>query len=321
VSEYPDIQAIRSASELIAPYIHTTPVMQSRSLDELAGHRLLFKCENFQRTGAFKMRGAMNAILNLPESAASRGVITHSSGNHAAALAKAAAIVGVACHIVMPEDAPVIKQDAVRDYGATITFCQPSMAAREETVERLIQAQGMHLVHPYDDAAVIAGQGTATLEFLQQVQAFDALLVPVGGGGLISGAAIVLDALKKDIDVIGVEPEQADDACRSLQDGIRYPATGRATVADGLRAGIGKMNFNIMQRLVHQVVTVTEDEIRQAMQLIWERLKIVVEPSAAVPFAAVIANRLPSHYKTLGLIISGGNIDTAALVQGLPEVV
>ncbi|TNG02128.1 MAG: pyridoxal-phosphate dependent enzyme [Gammaproteobacteria bacterium] len=321
MSEYPDIQAVRKAYQQIKPYIHVTPVMHSQSLDDLSGCQVIFKCENFQRTGAFKMRGAMNAVLNLPDTEAGNGVITHSSGNHAAALARAAGIDGIPCHIVMPDDAPSIKQSAVTAYGAKITFCEPSMSARETTVNRLIDEIGMHLVHPYDDHDVIAGQGTVTLEFLQQVQSLDALLVPVGGGGLISGAAIVAHAQNANIDVIGVEPEQVDDACRSLRDGIRYPATGKPTIADGLRAGIGEMNFTIVQQHVRQIVTVSEEEIVQALKLIWERLKIVIEPSAAVPFAALISSKIPQNYKTVGVILSGGNIDTVGLVDSLPKVV
>lgn len=309
MSDLPTIESVRNAAARISAYIHHTPVLSSHSINELAGCSLFFKCENFQRSGAFKMRGAMNALLSLDQRQRDNGVITHSSGNHGGALALAAKILGIACHVVMPDDAPACKLQAVKAYGAEITRCEPGMPAREAATAAAMAERPLTLIHPFDDLHVIAGQGTAMLEFFGQTDALQAIVLPVGGGGLIAGSSIVVQALQPDIPLIGVEPEVVDEAKRSLETGVRQPATGAKTLADGLQAGIGALNFKILQSSVRAIVTVTEDEIRQAMRLIWERMKIVVEPSSAVPLAAIVARKLPLQADRIGVILTGGNVD------------
>lgn len=305
----PDLSAVEQAAAVIEPLIHHTPVIESQSLNDMLGCQLYFKCENFQRTGSFKLRGASNAIADVASQSGVSGVITHSSGNHAAALACAARHYGIDCEIVMPGDAPQFKQQAVRNYGGHITLCEPGMPARQATTAELMEENpGLHLVHPYDDPRVIAGQGTATLEFIDQVDSLDLLLLPVGGGGLISGASIVLQARRPDTRLVGVEPAVVDEARRSLADGQRHPATGGQTIADGLQAGVGELNFAIIQQGVETIVSVSEQQIRSALRMILERLKVVVEPSAAVTLAALMAGEIELAGQHVGIILSGGNI-------------
>jgi threonine dehydratase len=300
---------IEQARVRIAGKVHLTPVLTSATLDALAGARLFFKCENLQKCGAFKARGATNAVFALPESAARRGVATHSSGNHAAALARAAHLRGVRAYVVMPENTAAPKRAAVARYGAEITWCAPTLAARESTVREVIAATGATLVHPYDDLAVMAGQGTAAMELLEQVPDLEVLLCPVGGGGLLSGTAVAAKALKAGIRVVGVEPAGADDAARSLRAGHIIPSTDPVTIADGLRSSLGERPFAEIRRRVDDIVTVSEEAIVTAMRRLWEVLKIVVEPSGAVPYAALLAPGAPLRATRIGIVLSGGNVD------------
>ncbi|MBI1738051.1 MAG: pyridoxal-phosphate dependent enzyme, partial [Acidobacteria bacterium] len=277
--DLPDLETIREARCRIAPHIHRTPVLTCASLDEMAGARLYFKCENFQKCGAFKIRGAANAIALLSEEEARRGVVTHSSGNHAAALSLAARARGATAWIVMPSNAPAIKKTAVQAYGGRITECAPTMAAREAAAREIIERTGAVMVHPYNDARIIAGQGTAALEFLEQVPDLDFILAPVSGGGLLSGTAIAAKSLRPQIRVIGCEPKNADDACRSLASGRIEPMEHPDTIADGLRASLCKLTFAVIRERVDEVALASEEEIVEAMRHVWERMKIIIEPS------------------------------------------
>jgi threonine dehydratase len=308
---YPDLtlERVREAHARIRPHIVRTPVLTSRTLDALAGARLFFKCENFQNVGAFKARGATNAVLMLPEALAARGVATHSSGNHAAALARAARIRGIQAHIVMPTNAPTVKRAAVERYGGRIVDCEPTLEARETTAARVLAATGATFVHPYDDASVMAGQGTAALELLEDVGELDALVCPVGGGGLLAGTAVTAKALAPGIQIIAAEPLLADDAARSFAAGRLIPLEHTSTIADGLRTSLSEATFAVMRRHVDAVLTVDEDAIVAAMRQIWEILKIVVEPSGSVPYAAVLGAAQRFHGRRVGVILSGGNLD------------
>jgi threonine dehydratase len=304
--------AVRSAHERIAPYVHRTPVLTSKALDRAADARLFFKAENFQKTGAFKARGATNAVLELP--ASTQGVVTHSSGNHGAALARAAALRGLVAHIVMPQNAPTAKQAAVRGYGGLIAICEPTLAAREATAAEIIAATGAVLIHPYNDLAVMAGQGTASLELLQDVPELDLLVVPVGGGGLLSGTAVAAKGVRPGVRVVGAEPSGADDAFRSFHSGVLMPPPAAQTIADGLRGALGEHTFAVIRSQVDDIVTVSENEIIAALRLVWERMKIIIEPSAAVPVAAVLSGRIAFTADTrIGIILSGGNVDLDSL--------
>ncbi|MBN2430805.1 MAG: pyridoxal-phosphate dependent enzyme [Acidobacteria bacterium] len=305
----PTIRHIREAARRIAPHINRTPVLTSASLDGMTGCRLFFKCENLQKVGAFKFRGACHAVSLLDDARAARGVATHSSGNHAAALALAARIRHIPSCIVMPENAPGVKKRAVAGYGAEIVFCRPTLADREATLEKVIQRTGAEFVHPYNDYRVIAGQATAALELLADMPALDFVMAPVGGGGLLSGTALTVRAVSPATAVLGAEPAGADDACRSLQAGRIIPQTHPQTVADGLRTSLGEKTFPIIQRLVQEILTVSEDGILQAMRRIWERMKIIIEPSAAVPLAAVFEHPTVFRGRRVGIILSGGNVD------------
>jgi threonine dehydratase len=305
----PSFSAVQEAAGRLRRVVRRTPVLTCRTLDRLCDAELRFKCENFQGGGAFKLRGAANAILSLPEAEARRGVATHSSGNHAQALALAARARGIAAHVVMPTSAPAVKQQAVADYGARIIPCAPTLAAREETLARVLAETGAVFIHPYDDARVIAGQGTAALELLQECGQMDAVLAPVGGGGLLSGTVLAAKGLQPATHVIGVEPAAADDACRSLAAGHIIPAENPVTIADGLRTSLGRLTFPIIQSGATRIVTVSEPAIVRAMRLIWERMKILVEPSGAVVLAALLENRAEVPGRRLGLILSGGNVD------------
>ncbi|HNX67075.1 MAG TPA: pyridoxal-phosphate dependent enzyme [Bacteroidales bacterium] len=309
----PDFTDIEKASRLITPFLNHTPVITSRQVNGLAGGDLYFKCENFQKVGAFKFRGATNAIMNLSDEERSRGVVTHSSGNHAAALAHAAVSRGVRAYIVMPETSPEVKKRAVSGYGAEITYCKPTLEARESTCEAIMERTGATLVHPYDNFFVIAGQGTAAMELLHQWPDLDVIIAPVGGGGLLSGTALAARGVNSKIKVYGAEPEMADDACRSLKAGRIIPSDNPKTIADGLRTSLCERTFTILSQNVDDILTVSEQSIIEAMLLIWERMKIVVEPSSATVLAAVLANRELFTGKKTGLIISGGNVDLRKL--------
>jgi threonine dehydratase len=305
----PDDTDVVAAAARIAPFVRRTPVLGSASLDAEYGARLYFKCENFQASGAFKARGAFNAVLSLDPVQAARGVATHSSGNHGAALAMAAARRGIPAWIVVPTDASAVKRNAIRRHGATVVDCAPGLANREAALEAVAAETGAIVVHPYDDAAVIAGQGTAALELMEQAGSLDILLVPVGGGGLLSGCALAAKAVQPGIRVIAVEPAGADDCWQSRQAGKRVRLEQVATVADGLRASIGARNWLLIERLVDDVMRVEERDIITAMRLAWERLKVVIEPSSAVPLAAISSGQLEVSGLRVGLILTGGNLD------------
>jgi threonine dehydratase len=309
----PRFADIMAAAEAIAPHIHRTPVLTSRQIDAISGAHLFFKCENFQKVGAFKFRGATNAVMNLSEEQRSHGVVTHSSGNHAAALAHAAVSRGVKAFIVMPASAPEVKKRAVAGYGAEITFCESTLKAREAAAAEVMATTGATMIHPFDNFYIIAGQGTAAMEMLHDMPAPDAVIAPVGGGGLLSGTAIAVRHLAPAAQMYGAEPLLADDAARSLHSGSLQPALPPATIADGLLTSLCERTFTIIRENVTDVLTVTEDQIVEAMRLIWERMKIVIEPSSAVPLAAVLANSALFSGKRVGVILSGGNVDLAKL--------
>ncbi|MCU0377881.1 MAG: pyridoxal-phosphate dependent enzyme [Bacteroidales bacterium] len=312
----PEFKDVVAASEAIAPFVHRTPVLTSRQLDAIAGAHLLFKCENFQKVGAFKFRGATNAVLSLNEEDRRRGVVTHSSGNHAAALALAAVSRGVRACIVMPSTAPEVKKRAVAGYGAEITFCEPTLAAREAAAAEIIRRTGATMIHPFDNFNIIAGQGTAALELLTDHPSPDAVLAPVGGGGLLSGTAITARHLAPSIKIYGAEPILADDAARSLHTGTLQPALPPRTIADGLLTSLCERTFTVISKKADDILTVSEEDIKEAMRLVWERMKIIIEPSSAVPLAAVLGNRHLFAGKTVAIIISGGNVDLAKLPFG-----
>ncbi|MEP7062839.1 MAG: pyridoxal-phosphate dependent enzyme [Betaproteobacteria bacterium] len=307
--QVPDLAAIRAAHARIAQYIHRTPVMQSRSIDALAGASLYFKCENLQKVGAFKARGATNAVFALAEADAACGVVTHSSGNHGAALAYAARERGIAAYVVMPDNAPKIKIDNVRGFGATVRFCAPTVAAREAACADVQRAHGATLIHPFDNADVIAGQGTAALELLDEVPGLDVVIAPCGGGGLLSGTAIAAKALAPSIVVYGAEPANAGDAAAGFRSGHIEPLPPTATIADGLRTTLAPRTFAVIRAHVDEIGTCSEDAIVRAMRVIWERMKIVVEPSGAVPLACLMERAFDVAGKRVGVIISGGNVD------------
>jgi threonine dehydratase/serine racemase len=306
---------VRVAARRIAPYAHRTPVMTCSTLDGLAGRKLFFKCEQFQKIGAFKFRGACNAVMKLSDADAARGVATHSSGNHAQALALAAKLRGIAAHIVMPVTASAVKRRAVEGYGAHVIECEPTLFAREAAVEKLVAETGATMIHPYNHPDVIAGQGTAALELLEEVPSLDAVIAPVGGGGLLSGVCIAARGIKPAIRVIAAEPAGADDAFRSLAAGKIIPQTGPKTIADGLLTSLGDRTWPIICDHVERVITVDENQIREAMHLAWERAKLMIEPSAAVAIAAALSDECQGldGIGEIGIILSGGNVDLAKL--------
>jgi threonine dehydratase len=312
-TDAPNFEAIRAAHRRIAPHIHRTPVLTSASLDEIAGAQLFFKCENLQKTGSFKIRGATNAIFSLTDEEALHGVVAPSSGNHAAAMALAARWRGVPAYIVMPSNSSVAKMRAVESYGGKITFCEPNMASRESTCAEVMRKTGAYLVHPYDDARVIAGQGTAALELLEEVSDLDVVITPASGGGLLSGTAIAAKGMRPGIRLVGGEPRNADDAYRSLASGKIQAAAQSETMADGLRATLSPLTFSILQSLVDEISLVSEEEIVAAMLLLWERTKLVVEPSGAVAAAPALNRRIRAEGKKIGIILSGGNLDLRKL--------
>lgn len=309
----PDLNDVREAHARIKPHIHRTPVLTSHSLDEIAGAKLFFKCENFQVTGSFKMRGATNAVFSLTDEEAKKGVVTPSSGNHGAALARAARSRGMKAWIIMPDNSPMVKRRAVEAYGGEITLCEPTMQSRQETAARVQARTGAILIHPYDNDSIIAGQATAALELLEEVPDLDVIIAPVSGGGLLSGTCISSKGMRPQIRVVGAEPKNADDAFQSLRDGHIVTVAHPDTIADGLRATLAPRTFAILRRLVDEISTVTEKEIVASMRLLWERLKIIVEPSGAVSAAPALNRRIHAEGKRIGIILSGGNVDLDAL--------
>jgi len=309
----PTIKEIREASERIKPFVHLTPVLTCSSLNQMCKMEIFFKCENFQKAGAFKIRGAANAVFTLGVKEASRGVATHSSGNHAAALALAARWRGIKAYVVMPENAPHVKRDAVANYGAEIMVCKPTLEAREEGLRKVLDVTGAAFIHPYNDYRVISGQGTAALELCEEIPGLDIVMAPVGGGGLLSGTAIAVSTISPQTLIIAAEPQRADDAYRSFHVGRLIPANNPDTIADGLRTSLGDLTFPIIRRYVKDIFTVSEEAIVKAMCYIWERMKIIVEPSAAVPLGALLTKRTGLSGKRIGVILSGGNVDLANL--------
>jgi len=303
------IDTVRAAAAHIRAYVHRTPVMTCHSLDERVGAQVFMKCENLQKVGAFKFRGACNAVFSLAATEAAHGVATHSSGNHAQALALAARLRGIPAYIVMPRNAPAVKQAAVAGYGGLITLCEPVLAARESTLAEIVAATGAAVVHPYNDARVIAGQGTAALELLEDVPDLDVIIAPVGGGGLLSGTAIAAKALAPRIRVLAAEPAGADDAFRSLAAGHIVPSMQPQTIADGLLTSLGELTFPIIREQVEQIVTVSDAAIIDAMKFVWERAKLIVEPSGVTPIAALWEGKIDLCGLRIGVILSGGNVD------------
>ncbi len=305
----PTLEDVLAAHERIRPHIHQTPVLTSRIIDEAAGAQLFFKCENLQKAGAFKARGASNAVFSLTEAQAARGVATHSSGNHGTCLSYAASRRGIPCTVVMPRTAPQAKKDAVRGYGGRVVECEPSTSSREAVFAEVVAETGAEFVHPYNDPRVIAGQATCARELIEQVEDLDAVIAPIGGGGMVSGTCLTLAGLAPHIAVYAAEPEQADDAHRSLKAGHIIADDAPVTVADGLKVPLKDLTWHFVRHHVEDILTVSEAEIVAAMQLIWKRLKIVMEPSSAVALAAVLRNRPVFEGKRVGVIITGGNVD------------
>ena len=312
-----DLDSIRAAHERIRLDINHTPVLTSSRLDDASGAFLFFKCENFQKVGAFKARGATNAVFSLDDATALCGVATHSSGNHGAALARAAKLRGIPAHIVMPSNSAKVKVRAVETYGAHIVFCEPTEAARESECEDVIAKTGATLIHSFENEDVIAGQGTAAVELLENVPALDLVMCPVGGGGLLCGTAVAAKSMQPQIKVIAVEPANADDAAQSFRAGRLIRIKKKFTIADGLRTNVGAPNFVIIQRYVDDIVTVSEEAIVLAMRTIWETMKIIIEPSAAVPYAAILESKIDIGGKRVGIILTGGNVDLDALPWNL----
>lgn len=309
----PSLSDIQSAHKRITPFIHRTPVLTSQLLNRIFGCELYFKCENFQKVGAFKFRGATNAVMSLNEAEKKHGVVTHSSGNHAAALALAAGMNGVRAFIVMPENAPSVKKDAVAGYGAIITFCEPTLKSREETCRAIMEREGATLIHPYDNFNVICGQGTVSLELLEEKPDLDIIVAPVGGGGLMSGTSTSAKGINGNITVIGAEPLNANDAWKSFKTGILTPSVNPLTIADGLLTSLSELTFSIIKKNVDDILTVSEESIITSMKLIWERMKIIIEPSSATVLAVIKENPAYFKGKKIGLILSGGNVDLTRL--------
>lgn len=309
----PTIEDMLAARTRIAPYLHTTPVLTSEFINQLAGCELFFKCENFQKAGAFKVRGASNAVFGLSDAQAKRGVATHSSGNHALSLSYAAGRRGIPCHVVMPSTAPQAKKDAVRGYGGQITECDPSTSSREEVFAKVQAQTGAEFVHPYNDPRVIAGQGTCSAELIEQVAGLNAVIAPIGGGGMVSGTCLSLSNLAPDVAIYAAEPEQADDAYRSFKAGHIIADDAPQTVADGLKVPLKDLTWHFVRTHVSDIYTTSEQEIIAAMRLIWARMKIVIEPSSAVPLACILNN--PEVFKGMrvGVIVTGGNVDLGKL--------
>ena len=308
-----DLKSIRTAHERIRAHIHRTPVLTSSRLDAASVASLFFKCENFQKIGAFKARGATNAVFSLDDATARRGVATHSSGNHGAALARAAKLRGIPAHIVMPSNSTKVKVRAVETYGADIVFCEPTEAARDSACADVIAKTGATLIHSFENEDVMAGQGTAAVELLEEISDADLVMCPVGGGGLLCGTAVAAKSMRPKIKVVAVEPANVDDAAQSFRAGRLIRTEKKFTIADGLRTNVGAPNFPIIQRYVDYIATVSEEAIVSAMRTIWETMKIVIEPSAAVPYAAIMESKIDIRGKRVGIILTGGNVDLDAL--------
>lgn len=305
----PSFEDVLKAKELIQPFIHKTPVLSSETINNLAGNDIYFKCENFQKVGAFKYRGATNAVLNLTPSQAEAGVITHSSGNHAQALALAAKKNGIKAVIVMPETSPKVKIDAVAGYGAEIVFCKPTLDSRETTVNKLMRKNNYTFIHPYNNPYVIAGQGTAAMELLEEVRDLDAVIAPIGGGGLMSGTLLAVKGITSNIKVFGAEPQGANDAYLSLIKGEIVPSIDPTTIADGLLTSLGSITFEIIRKHIEKIICVNDYDASVALKLIWERMKIIVEPSSVFALGAVFKEEFTLKNKKIGIILSGGNAD------------
>jgi threonine dehydratase len=308
-----NLDRIRAAHERIRPYIHRTPILTNSWLNDACGASLFFKCENFQKVGAFKARGATNAVFALDDETARRGVATHSSGNHGGAVARAAKLRGIPAHIVMPSNSAKVKIRAVESYGAQVVLCEPTEESREIKCAEVINQTRATLIHSFENEHVVAGQGTAAMELLEDIADLDVVMCPVGGGGLLSGTAIAAKSMRSQIKVIAVEPENADDAAQSFRAGRRLVTEKKFTIADGLRTNIGEPNFAIIQKFVDDIVTVSEEAIVSAMRTIWETMKIVIEPSAAVPYGAIAERIIDVEGKRVGIILTGGNVDLDAL--------
>lgn len=308
----PTIQDIYKAAERISPFAKVTPVLTCEAINKQLNGYFYFKCENFQKVGAFKFRGACNAVFSLSKEELAKGVGTHSSGNHAAALTLAAKFAGTHAHIVMPNNAPNVKKLAVAEYGGNITYCEPTLEARETTLQSIVDEIGVSVIHPYDNFHVIAGQGTAAKELLESHTDLDIIMAPVGGGGLLSGTALAAKSIKPDIKVIAVEPQEADDAYRSFKAGHIIPSINPTTIADGLLTSLGERNFALIQNNVDDILTVSEESIIQAMKLVWERMKIIIEPSSAVPLAAFLEGKIQANGRSIGIILTGGNVDLSS---------
>lgn len=309
----PTFDDVEIARERIKPYIHRTPILTSSYLNELTGAELFFKCENFQKAGAFKVRGASNSVFGLSDAEAEKGVCTHSSGNHALSLSYAAGRRGIPCHVVMPRTAPQAKKDAVRGYGGIITECEPSTTSREEVFAKVQAETGGDFVHPYNDPRVIAGQATCSLELNEQVENLDAVIAPIGGGGMISGTCLTLSNIAPNIEIYAAEPVNADDAARSFKAGHIIADDAPETIADGLKVPLKDLTWHFVSNHVTDILTATEEEIIAAMKLTWKRMKIVMEPSCAVPLATILKNPEVFAGKRVGVIITGGNVDLDAL--------
>ena len=307
--ELPDLAAIRAAAARIAPHVHRTPVMTCSAIDVEVGAKLFFKCEHLQRVGAFKARGACNAVFSLDEDLARRGVVTHSSGNHGAALAYAAKRRSIPAWVVMPENAPAVKQANVRRFGATVRLCAPNVAAREAACDEVQRETGATLIHPFDDPRVIAGQATAALELVESIDDLDVVVAPCGGGGLLSGTSIAVTSISQRVRIMGAEPANADDAARGFRSGVVEPLASTVTIADGLRTTLSRRTLTALRRNVQAIGTCTEAGIVRAMRMIFERMKQVVEPSAAVPLACLLERTLDVEGKRVGIVVSGGNVD------------
>ncbi|CTQ55549.1 Phenylserine dehydratase [Roseibium album] len=307
--EVPTLEDMLVAHERIKPYVHKTPVLTSSFLNDLTGAELFFKCENFQKAGAFKVRGASNAVFGLDEETAKAGVATHSSGNHALSLSYAAGRRGIPCHVVMPRTAPQAKKDAVRGYGGIITECEPSTSSREAVFAEVQAATGAEFVHPYNDPRVIAGQGTCSKELMEQTDGLDMVIAPIGGGGMVSGTCLTLSNLAPEVKIFAAEPEQADDAARSFRAGHIIADDAPETVADGLKVPLKELTWHFVSNHVSDILTASDQEIIDAMRLTWARMKIVMEPSSAVPLATILKNKDIFKGKRVGVIVTGGNVD------------
>ena len=309
------IDDVRAAAKRIKGIGHRTPVLTNKTLDRLSGRKLFFKCENFQKIGAFKFRGGWNAISSLNEEEAKKGVCTHSSGNHAQAVAYAAAKRNIPAYIVMPDNAPKVKLEAVEGYDAKITLCEPTLKARRDTLDEIAKRTGARIVHPFNDPKVIAGQGTAALELIEEVKELDAICAPIGGGGLMSGTCIAAKSMLPDVKLFGAEPKGADDAYRSLKEGKLLPQENPNTICDGLLTSMGENTWNILKDHLDDIITVSDDEVITAMKLVWERMKIIIEPSSATPLAAILTPEFKQlkNIQKIGIILTGGNVDITKL--------